>query len=218
MIINIIIFYKVFPDKISKIMNCFVCDKPTIKQCVKCAQIYYCSRECQLNNWQTHKKECLELQSGAPMLALIKSAIGDDINTAIYYGDIEIIITENWEEFSTSIYYPHFAHIKVVEIKHNSSYNICVIKFNDLSIKQYICINRNILKDKLDGDTSDKSMNSFNNSFNNRSNNNSNNKNNNSRSNRRFFYFHISLQFLGCRKAHHLSSFVFDWQNHNSVN
>ncbi|KAK0236398.1 hypothetical protein EDD85DRAFT_840489 [Armillaria nabsnona] len=42
---------------------CAVCNKnesdaPNIKQCSSCKARMYCSRECQLSDWPTHKSEC----------------------------------------------------------------------------------------------------------------------------------------------------------------
>jgi hypothetical protein len=121
-------------------MSCFVCDKKTTSCCVNCKQIHYCSRECQKNNWLIHKKECAELSASSKLFEVIKSAIGDEINAAISLGDVEINITESWEEFSTNMYFPHFAHIKISQIKHGSTHNICVIKFNDITMKNYMYV------------------------------------------------------------------------------
>ena len=118
-------------------MNCFVCCKSATSNCSKCSQVYYCSRGCQLLNWPQHKKECAELSTSAPLFTLIKRAIKDTFDLAILCGDIEIAITEDFADFSANMYFPHFAHIKVLSIKERGSYNSCVIKFNDLTIKNY---------------------------------------------------------------------------------
>jgi hypothetical protein len=40
--------------------QCFCCGKQEIKlqKCGKCEIVYYCSRECQKNDWKNHKKDC----------------------------------------------------------------------------------------------------------------------------------------------------------------
>jgi hypothetical protein len=65
---------------------------------------------------------------------LLERAIGDEIKNAIAHGDVEITITEKWEEFSTNLYHPHFAHIKLVEVKRESTHNVCEIKFDDFIV------------------------------------------------------------------------------------
>lgn len=39
-------------------MNCLQCGKLTNKKCSICKCAYYCSKECQKNNWILHKEEC----------------------------------------------------------------------------------------------------------------------------------------------------------------
>lgn len=38
---------------------CVECCASAFKKCSKCEQSYYCSRECQIKNWPTHKRICL---------------------------------------------------------------------------------------------------------------------------------------------------------------
>lgn len=40
---------------------CFCgCQDKKISQCTKCKQVYYCSRQCQKNDWSNHKKVCTQ--------------------------------------------------------------------------------------------------------------------------------------------------------------
>lgn len=38
---------------------CIKCGKPSTKQCSKCLSVYYCSRECQVKDWKSHKLSCI---------------------------------------------------------------------------------------------------------------------------------------------------------------
>lgn len=38
---------------------CIKCSKPSIKRCSKCLYAYYCSRECQVKDWKSHKLSCI---------------------------------------------------------------------------------------------------------------------------------------------------------------
>lgn len=43
--------------------NCFQCQKTDsdtekMYQCSKCKSVYYCSKECQIQHWKKHKKQC----------------------------------------------------------------------------------------------------------------------------------------------------------------
>ena len=40
---------------------CSRCTKAGSKRCVKCRVVYYCSKECQIANWSSHKSRCKEL-------------------------------------------------------------------------------------------------------------------------------------------------------------
>lgn len=42
---------------------CIKCGKPSTKQCAKCRRVWYCSRECQVTDWKTHKESCISLLS-----------------------------------------------------------------------------------------------------------------------------------------------------------
>lgn len=37
---------------------CNKCGKDAIKKCGRCKSVYYCSRECQVEDWKTHKPIC----------------------------------------------------------------------------------------------------------------------------------------------------------------
>lgn len=47
----------------TKIEKCTVCDKETTQRCNACQLTFYCSAECQTENWDTHKKVCKAQQS-----------------------------------------------------------------------------------------------------------------------------------------------------------
>jgi len=38
---------------------CIKCGKPSTKRCSKCLHTYYCSRECQVKDWKSHKVSCI---------------------------------------------------------------------------------------------------------------------------------------------------------------
>jgi len=40
--------------------KCYHCSKPMLsrKRCAKCKSVYYCSKECQLNHWPSHRGVC----------------------------------------------------------------------------------------------------------------------------------------------------------------
>ena len=38
---------------------CHVCEKPTLNQCSRCRDTFYCSLEHQLTDWEFHKSKCL---------------------------------------------------------------------------------------------------------------------------------------------------------------
>jgi len=40
---------------------CIKCGKPSSKQCAKCRKVWYCSRECQVQDWKIHKEACKSL-------------------------------------------------------------------------------------------------------------------------------------------------------------
>ncbi|KAF9202511.1 hypothetical protein BGZ49_007338 [Haplosporangium sp. Z 27] len=49
---------------------CKKCGGRTTKRCAKCKKIYYCSRECQTENWLEHRHTCHTLALTAPATAL----------------------------------------------------------------------------------------------------------------------------------------------------
>ena len=42
--------------------RCLACDKRASKKCARCRLMCYCSRECQVAHWTTHKIQCTELR------------------------------------------------------------------------------------------------------------------------------------------------------------
>ena len=39
--------------------HCENCKKDATKRCSKCKSVWYCSRECQVQNWKDHKATCI---------------------------------------------------------------------------------------------------------------------------------------------------------------
>ena len=57
--------------------ECIVCKKTDaeadggkLKSCSRCKRVRYCSRECQVKDWKTHKKFCKEVQKANEMLGV----------------------------------------------------------------------------------------------------------------------------------------------------
>jgi len=53
----------VFPEKLysKEIINyCNLCTKPSKFNCGKCKKTFYCSKECQVKDWNEHKKKCIK--------------------------------------------------------------------------------------------------------------------------------------------------------------
>ncbi|XP_017771991.1 PREDICTED: zinc finger MYND domain-containing protein 10 [Nicrophorus vespilloides] len=40
--------------------HCTLCDKAAIQRCSKCKKTWYCSRNCQVSDWNTHKVMCIQ--------------------------------------------------------------------------------------------------------------------------------------------------------------
>ena len=43
---------------LGKMVDCTVCGIPTAKKCGKCGKVWYCSRNCQTQDWKNHKGNC----------------------------------------------------------------------------------------------------------------------------------------------------------------
>ena len=46
------------PDRVVDLSICAVCGVAASKACAKCKFVGYCSRDCQVAHWSTHKKTC----------------------------------------------------------------------------------------------------------------------------------------------------------------
>jgi tetratricopeptide (TPR) repeat protein len=89
--------YNISEDEIRKLLNsenCFVCKKDTTKFCQKCKTVYYCSRECQVNDWKIHKHYC-------PSLPMPPKVIGKDSVIGLL--------------FSENATHPTFVHVPLEE-------------------------------------------------------------------------------------------------------
>jgi len=45
-------------DGLMEGFKCANCQKEALRRCSKCKQEFYCSRECQVEHWKSHKKAC----------------------------------------------------------------------------------------------------------------------------------------------------------------
>jgi hypothetical protein len=43
-------------------LKCEACSKDGVKKCGACGEVYYCSRDCQRNDWKKHKGPCQKIQ------------------------------------------------------------------------------------------------------------------------------------------------------------
>ncbi|KIO16686.1 hypothetical protein M407DRAFT_33662, partial [Tulasnella calospora MUT 4182] len=51
--------------KLAKNNVCAVCTNEAKQRCSQCLSVYYCSRECQTNDWKEHKRSCRTLDGAA---------------------------------------------------------------------------------------------------------------------------------------------------------
>ena len=64
-------FEDVIQHQRSRLGKCAVCDKNTHQMCKKCNIIRYCSRKCQLTDWQHHKIICDDMSKESHINDLI---------------------------------------------------------------------------------------------------------------------------------------------------
>lgn len=58
---------------------CEACDKTGINACGKCLKTLYCSKECQISDWNEHRKYCSLIKtSDIPEQEIIKQVKNDD--------------------------------------------------------------------------------------------------------------------------------------------
>jgi len=43
-------------------VNCNECEKPCSNRCGNCHKVAYCSKECQVKNWKSHKSDCVPVE------------------------------------------------------------------------------------------------------------------------------------------------------------
>lgn len=56
--------------------KCRKCTKPADKKCGRCADVYYCSKECQVSDWRSHRRTCDDHSRAAPHKALPSAKMG----------------------------------------------------------------------------------------------------------------------------------------------
>ncbi|KAI9020637.1 hypothetical protein DFJ74DRAFT_707683 [Hyaloraphidium curvatum] len=54
------LFPDIFPDEVTY-KPCGACGRPGTYQCSVCKELVYCSRQCQTDNWPSHRRECKDL-------------------------------------------------------------------------------------------------------------------------------------------------------------
>ena len=48
-------------EKVEVLCNTCHVSKPSMQRCARCNTIYYCSKECQRQDWKEHKQECVPM-------------------------------------------------------------------------------------------------------------------------------------------------------------
>ena len=44
-----------------KCADSLCCSTKNLKECSRCKQVSYCSKECQLHDWKSHKPNCIDV-------------------------------------------------------------------------------------------------------------------------------------------------------------
>ena len=91
-------------DTIKK--TCNFCGKDATKICSKCNIVYYCNRDCQRNDWKTHKKDCkINIEEGCG------SQDSDEKGKPKYIMEIDKILSENSKVLSDNFNIVSYIHL-----------------------------------------------------------------------------------------------------------
>ncbi len=95
--------------------KCGKCKIPAELACARCNTVNYCSRDCQVRDWPTHRFMCISpaLRRESWVLTLIERIRGNILSMAAHYpGDAVFVeLTETIDEFM-NVGSLHIAHIR----------------------------------------------------------------------------------------------------------
>ena len=111
-------------------MKCAVCSKDSTSRCGSCKKIWYCSRECQSQNWKHHKLNCDKLKMiQAKGVADVKE-INDKADKT--HVDFEIFQCQLCKIEEPYIYYSQMM-LHVLDQHKAIVCNVCCLQFNDMA-------------------------------------------------------------------------------------
>lgn len=141
--------------------KCRKCKKPdSPSACSRCNLAFYCGKECQLNDWPQHKRNCYTLEQQQQQRAharcnlfesITKKIAGNVIILNAWYresrGYIEVEISESLDDLLNSGGTCHFLHMKYV-VENSEIYDshsepdkcIVIYKLKDLTHENTVTI------------------------------------------------------------------------------